>query len=44
MRQIGRLGSGIVEIGAVKRLKSWMGFISNQKQKKMMEIAIKTGY
>ena len=25
MRQIGRLGSGIVEIGAVKRLISWYG-------------------
>ena len=44
MRQIGRLGSGIVVIGAVKRLKFWYGVYNQSKTEKMMELAIKNGY
>ena len=44
MRQIGRLGSGIVEIGAVKRLIVWYGVYNQSKTEKMMELAIKNGY
>ena len=34
MRQIGRLGSGIVEIGAVKRLKFWYGVYNQSRTEK----------
>ena len=34
MRQIGRLGSGIVEIGAVKRLKFWYWVYNQSKTEK----------
>ena len=44
MRQIGRLGSGIVEIGAVKQLIVWYGVYNKSKTEKMMELAIKNGY
>ena len=34
MRQIGRLGSGIVEIGAVKRLIGWYKVYNHSKTEK----------
>ena len=41
MRQIGRLGSVIVEIGAVKRLIGWYGVYNQSKTEKNDEISDK---